>query len=195
MSTTTIGMGRSPFSTAAFAQLVRRLQHTNARYNHIAHQLRSRIRPTHHAKLRAYGAGLRIDTTKARASPDNHVLIIPTPVVDTSATTPSWLDPQANAYPTTEPAGRGPTQGDAYMRGAAPRTLPKLVRKSRRRKGRQRVMLRLPPLKLSLDVNHPSGAPRFQGPVPGAPRLLPKQLPEDESGVEEMMLGSASHCT
>ncbi|KAF8555895.1 hypothetical protein OG21DRAFT_1483483 [Imleria badia] len=178
-------MARSSFPTAAFAQLVRRLRHTNARYNQIARHFRCRIRPTHHAKRRAYRAGLRIDTSKARACPEKYVSIHPPPVLDTSTVTPSWVDPQARGYATAE-------SEDAYMRGMGLRNLPEVVaRKQRRRDGQQRVMLRLPPLKLQLNVDYPCGGP-FQGPVPGAPRLLPRQLPEDESGVEEMMLGSAS---
>ena len=188
MSTTT--MARSSFSTAAFAQLVRRLRHTNARYNQIAHQFRCRIRPTHHAKRRAYRAGLRIDTSKARACPEKYVSVVPPPVLDRSAVTPNWVDPQAEVYATTEPGIGG--GGDAYMLGMPLRNLPEVVgRKRRRREGRRRVMLRLPPLKLQLNVDYACGTP-FQGPVPGAPRLKPRQLPEDESGVEEMVLGSAS---
>ena len=198
MSTTTIDMARSAFSTAAFAQLFRRLRHSNARYNQIAHQFRCRIRPTHHAKRRAYRAGLRIDTSKARACPEKYVSTQPPVVLDRSAVSPSWADAQPRVYATAETGigneGHAASQGDAYMRGLALRNLPEVVvRKQRRRDGRQRVMLRLPPLKLQLNVDYSCGAP-FQGPVPGAPRLMPRQLPEDESGVEEMVLGSASSC-
>jgi hypothetical protein len=196
MSTTTIDMARSAFSTAAFAQLVRRLRHSNARYNQIAHQFRCRIRPTHHARRRAYRAGLRIDTSKARACPEKYVSSHPPAVLDRSAVSPSWVDAHPGVYATAETGigseGHEASQGDAYMRGLALRNLPEVVvRKNRRRDGRQRVMLRLPPLTLQLNVGYSCGAP-FQGPVPGAPRLSPRQLPEDESGVEEMMLGSAS---
>ena len=90
------------------------------------------------------------------------------------------------------------SQGDAYMRGLALKNLPEVVvRKHRRRDGRQRVTLRLPPLKLQLNVDYSHSVP-YQGPVPGAPRLLPRQLPEEESGMEAMMLESAwssSSCT
>ncbi|KAH0838780.1 hypothetical protein J3R83DRAFT_7156 [Lanmaoa asiatica] len=196
MSTTTIDMARSSFSTAAFAQLIRRLRHTNARYNKIARQFRCRIRPTHHAKRRAYRAGLSIDTSKARACPQKYVSTQPAPVLDRSAGGPSWVDTPARVHATAEPwigsgsEGHGFSQGDAYMRGLALRNLPEVVvRKQRRRDGRQRVVLRLPPLKLQL--NYTCGA-SSQGPVPGAPRLLPRQLPEDECGMEEMILGSVS---
>ena len=73
----------------------------------------------------------RLLGTKARACPDKQVFIIPPPVLDTSATTPSWVDPLANVHPTAEPEGHGPTQWDAYMRGTAPRNLHQVVRKSR----------------------------------------------------------------
>ncbi|KAF9235853.1 hypothetical protein BU15DRAFT_24602, partial [Melanogaster broomeanus] len=66
-------MARSAFSTAAFAQLVRRLRYTNARYDQIARQFRCRLRPTYHAKRRAYWAGLRVDTRKAHACPGSLV--------------------------------------------------------------------------------------------------------------------------
>ncbi|KAG6373207.1 hypothetical protein JVT61DRAFT_6830 [Boletus reticuloceps] len=191
MSATILDMARSSFSTAAFAQLVRRLRHTNARYNQIARQFRCRLRPTHHAKRRAFRAGLRIDTLKARACPEKYISHRTPAVLDLSAITPSWVDPQTELY---APSAR---QEDAYMRGPALRNLPRVVvRKNRRRDGRHRVVLRLPPLKLQLNVGYSCGQPPlFQEPVPGAPRLLPRQLPEDESGVEEMMLGSAASST
>lgn len=201
----TIDMARSPFSTAAFAQLVRRLRHTNARYNQIALQFRRRIRPTHHATRRAYRAGLRIDTSKARACPEKYVSRHPPPVLDRSAGSPGWVDTLAAVYATAETGivneGHCMGRGDAYMRGSPLRNLPEVVvRKQRRRDGRQRVTLRLPPLKLQLNVDYPSsvGVSQFQGSVPGAPRLLPRQLPEDECGVDELMLGSgpcSSLCT
>lgn len=169
-------MARSPFSTAAFAQLVRRLRHTNARYNQIALQFRCRIRPTHHAKRRAHRAGLCIDTSKARACPAKYISTHPPPVLDLSA------DP-LSAYATADPHATG-----AYMRTNPP---GRVVRKQRRRDGRQRIMLRLPPLKLQLNVGYASAQP-FHGPVPGAPRLLPSQLPDDVGGMDEMALASVS---
>lgn len=54
-------------SYSPFTQLVRRLRHTNARYNQIAHQCRHTFRPTHHAKRRACRVGLRIDTSKTQS--------------------------------------------------------------------------------------------------------------------------------
>lgn len=182
-------MARSAFSTAAFAQLVRRFRHTNARYDQIALHFRCRIRPTHHAKRRAYRAGLRIDTSKARACPTKYVSIHPPPVLDRSAGTLDSMDAPDKAYATTESAiGVDTHQGDAYMRGMGLNNLPEVVvRKQRRRDGRQRVMLRLPQFKLQLNVDY-----TLNDQVPGAPRLLPRQLPEDECGVEEMILGSGS---
>jgi len=202
MSTAAADMARSSFSSAAFAQLVRRLRHSNARYNQIALQFRCRIRPTHHAKRRAYRAGLRIDTSKARACPDKYVSVHPPPVLDRSAVSPSWVDTPPKVYAAAETGIGGEehrtSQGDAYMRGLALKNLPEVVvRKHRRRDGRQRVTLRLPPLKLQLNVDYSHSVP-YQGPVPGAPRLLPRQLPEEESGMEAMMLESAwssSSCT
>lgn len=196
MSSSTTTMARSAFSTAAFAQLVRRLRHTNARYNQIALQFRCRIRRTYHAKRRAYRAGLCIDTAKARACPDKYVSTHPPPVLDRSEDD-AGVD--AGAYATTAaPAighgARGVHPGDACMRPRHATIVPEhVVRTYRRRDGRQRVTLRLPPLKLHLDVDY---AP-FQGTVPGAPRLVPRQLPEDECGMEEMVLasGSSSSCT
>ncbi|KAH0838781.1 hypothetical protein J3R83DRAFT_7157 [Lanmaoa asiatica] len=63
MSTTTISYTSA--SIPLFTQLVHRLRYTNERYDQIAHQCRRTQRPTHHAKRRAYWAGLRIDTSKA----------------------------------------------------------------------------------------------------------------------------------
>lgn len=191
MSTTTTDMARSSFS---FAQLVRRLRHTNARYDQIAIQFRCRIRPTHHAKRRACRAGLRIDTSKARACPDKYVSVHPPPVLDTSAD-PGSVDTPGTVYATSETVpgieGHGIGQGSAYMRDSALRNLPEIiVREPRTRDGRKRVMLRLPPLKLHLNVDYTSGATvsQFQGPVPGAPRLVPRQLPDVECGVDEFTL-------
>ncbi|KIJ21252.1 hypothetical protein PAXINDRAFT_104267 [Paxillus involutus ATCC 200175] len=86
-------MTRSSFSTTAFAQLVHRLRHTNARYDQITSQFRCRIRPTHHAKRRAYWAGLRIDISKARACPGTLVSRRPLPIVDTAYYTPLVFAP------------------------------------------------------------------------------------------------------
>ncbi|KAG8220703.1 hypothetical protein J3R82DRAFT_2998 [Butyriboletus roseoflavus] len=191
-TTTTIDMARSSFSTAAFAQLAHRLRHTNARYNQIAHQFHCHIRPTHHAKRRACRAGLCIDTSKARACPQKTVSIHQPPVLDRSAG-PGWVNTPATVYATAEPETG--SEGHAYMRDLALRNLPEvIVREPRTHDGRKRVMLRLPPLKLQLNGNYPSGASvsQFQGPVPGAPRLLPRQLPHVECGMDESMPGSMS---
>ncbi|KIJ58726.1 hypothetical protein HYDPIDRAFT_57030, partial [Hydnomerulius pinastri MD-312] len=62
-------MVRSSFSTPRFAQLIHRLRYTNARYDQIAREFRCRLRPTYHAKRRAYWAGLRVDISKALDCP------------------------------------------------------------------------------------------------------------------------------
>ncbi|KAG9310385.1 hypothetical protein JVU11DRAFT_9520 [Chiua virens] len=197
MSTTIFDMARSAFSSAAFAQLVRRLRHSNTRYNQIAHQFRCRFRPTHHAKARAYRAGLRIDTSKARACPAKYISLQPPPVLDTSVT-PSWsrLDPPISmAHATSQNLLRADVRhatghGDAYMCPSYQRIVhKKIVRRHRRRDGRARLVLRLPPLKLQVNVDYSCAAP-FDGPVPGAPRLMPRQLPDDEGDMEELMLGT-----
>ena len=189
-------MARSPFSTAAFAQLVRRLRHTNARYNQIALQFRRSLRCTNHAKRRAYCAGLRIDTTKARACPNKYISVRPPPVLDRSEGGLGWPDASPNAYATAEnpivdARDAFPDQGDAYMR-PAPLRKPKVIVRKRPRNGQPRVVLRLPPLKLQVNVDYPSGAP-FEGPAPGAPKLSPCQLPEDDCDTEDVLYESGSH--
>ena len=197
MSTATVNMARARFSNTAFARLSARLKCTGARYDQIAIQFRGRIRFTHHAKRRAYHAGLCIDIKKAHACPQRAISLASAPVLIKSAGIPGSAGTPVGAPAATEaeivPAG----QEDACMRDLSLpplRNLPEVVVRKRQRDGRPCVVLRLPPLNLALNMEHPPDAP-FDGRVPGAPRLMPKELPEDESGMEEMMLESASSCT
>ncbi|KIK94683.1 hypothetical protein PAXRUDRAFT_432069 [Paxillus rubicundulus Ve08.2h10] len=178
-------MTRSSFSTTAFAQLVHRLRHTNARYDQITSQFRCRIRPTHHAKRRAYWAGLRIDISKARACPGTLVSRRPLPIVDTAYYTPLVVAPlpfmsnynHMNAFEGSA-LGLQLTNLPEVVVPSPPRSL------SARAGQRRRLTIRVPPLHYQYSASEMN--------APGAPLLRPRQLPEDDSEIEDISLGHPS---
>lgn len=200
MSTTT--MAHPSFPMPFFTQLVHRLRCTNARYNQIAHQCRRTQHPTHHAKRRAYRAGLRIDTSKARAARFSKPLSATStqlfPVLDRTARSPEWVT-------TDETEADAGDAEDACMLpslGLALRNLPEVVVQ------KQLVTLCLlssplpglglgPGSNLNVDKGDNTRDMPFAGPIPGAPRWRTMPLPEDsdERGPEAMTLTKSASRT
>ncbi|KAF9221292.1 hypothetical protein BS17DRAFT_819885 [Gyrodon lividus] len=167
-------MARSSFSTTAFAQLVNRLRHTNTRYDQIVRQFRSRLRPTYHAKRRAYWAGLRIDVSKARACPGTLVSRRPLPIIDTASHSSFAAAPLAF------------TSNHNYMSTLEGNTLGLQLTNLPER---QRLTIRVPPLSYEYGYGY---ATPVEVNAPGAPLLRPRQLPEDDSEMEDISLAQSS---
>ncbi|KAH7884096.1 hypothetical protein F5I97DRAFT_1930305 [Phlebopus sp. FC_14] len=165
-------MVRNSFSTAALAQLIHRLRFANARYGQLALQCRYGLRPTYHAKRRAYWAGLRIDTNKARNCPGKYVSRQPLPIIDT---TPSSA------------AGDCLSVSGGNTLGLELTNLPEVTVPSRTRPN-TRLTIRIPPLNFNYGCDYPSLDPS----IPGAPLLRPMQLPEDDTEMEDISLENPS---
>ncbi|KAG9310387.1 hypothetical protein JVU11DRAFT_9523 [Chiua virens] len=174
-----------------FTQLARRLRQTNARYHHIAYQCRHTRRPTYHAKRHAHRAGLRIDTSKARAAGVNNVFLSQT--TDPGSSSPLFSALSVFVSRETE-AGNEPEENRAGVEEDGLENGPM--------SGLELTLRNLPKVIAQVQYVHdpePYSLPLFQGPVPGAPRWKSIPLPEDVPACEPVwqfrgaMAASASH--
>ncbi|KAK7041766.1 hypothetical protein VNI00_009055 [Paramarasmius palmivorus] len=84
-------MSSDAFSTSSIsfqshhlhAQVLAVLRRSNEHYRQVAESLRQSIRPTFHARKRAYNLGLSVDIHKAINCPQRQVSVIPLPIIDT----------------------------------------------------------------------------------------------------------------
>lgn len=172
-------------SSAALSQLIHRLRNANARYAHIALLHRSVLRCTYHAKRRARWSGLHIDILKAQTCPSRHVSLRSLPVID--------ADPQP--VPEKPAFFVPPMSTSVHALGLELTNLPEIVVSSPASSSTspqhqlQRLTVRVPPPRLNYaypDLLHmhigDGSVPLI---APGAPRLKPMQLP-DEDGVDAM---------
>ncbi|KAL4069033.1 hypothetical protein J3A83DRAFT_4535118 [Scleroderma citrinum] len=175
-------------SPTMLSQLIHTLRIANARYTHIALIHRSTLRRTYHAKRRAYCAGLHIDTLKARDCPNKYVSRQPLPVIDSNPVIELELE---------RPASLVPSMCSSTISTLAPAlglelaNIPDIIVSSPISNYNntslvdqtQRLTIRMPPLHLNYsypDIMH-MGA---DGSVPpGAPRLKPMQLPDEDDAV------------
>ena len=178
-------------SATVLTQLIHKLRNTNARYTHIALIYRSTLRRTYHAKRRAYWRGLHIDTLKAQNCPNKQVSLQPLPIIDSDPAIPELeLEKPAFLVPSMSPSTTS-ISTSAHILGLELVNLPEIVVSSPSitpsQHQNQRLTICIPPLRLNYaypDLMHMhTGGGSVPSVVPGAPRLKPRQLPDEDDFV------------
>jgi len=175
-------------SAAVFTQLIHKLRNANARYTHIALIYRSTLRRTYHAKRRAYWTGLHINTLQAQNCPNSHVSLQPLPVIDSDpATSELELEKPAFPVPSMSKSTTTSISTSVHALGLELANLPEIVVSPPTSLPQHRLTICIPPLRLNYAYPDLMRMHTGDGPVspvvPGAPRLKPRQLPDEDDSV------------
>ncbi|KAG1741788.1 uncharacterized protein EDB91DRAFT_1247843 [Suillus paluster] len=166
-------------SDATLSEVAYKLRYANARYSQIAFELRCRLKftRTHHAQRHAFWSGLRVDIAKAKGCPMTAISVRPLPILDTTRS------PSPITLPLYMPA--------AEAHNKLGLDIPDIVVSSpdAYAQPRERLIIRIPPLaSLYNDVYRHE---QYGMPVPGAPRMRTRELPE-ECEMEDMCSSRSS---